>query len=107
MALGPVTTRVLEAGQGDRVIVFVHGTGGRADRWSRNLDAFADAGFHAYAFDLPGHGFASKGADVACSVPAYREVLGQHYAIAMSAVQVAALMEDRAQVEIEVTAVLP
>lgn len=38
---------------------------------------------------------------------AYREVLGQHYAIAMSAVQVAALMEDRAQVEIEVTAVLP
>lgn len=76
MALGPVTTRVLEAGQGDRVIVFVHGTGGRADRWSRNLDAVADAGFHAYAFDLPGHGFASKGVDVACSVPAYREVLG-------------------------------
>lgn len=38
---------------------------------------------------------------------AYREVLGAHYAIAMSAVQVAALMEDRAQVEIEVTAVLP
>jgi len=38
---------------------------------------------------------------------AYREVLGQHYAIAMSAVQVSALMEDRAQVEIEVTAVLP
>lgn len=38
---------------------------------------------------------------------AYREVLGPHYAIAMSAVQVAALMEDRAQVEIEVTAVLP
>jgi enamine deaminase RidA (YjgF/YER057c/UK114 family) len=37
----------------------------------------------------------------------YREVLGTHYAIAMSAVQVVALMEDRAQVEIEVTAVLP
>ncbi|MGN6831132.1 RidA family protein [Paucibacter sp. M5-1] len=38
---------------------------------------------------------------------AYREVLGQEYAIAMSAVQVAGLMEDRAKVEIEVTAVLP
>lgn len=38
---------------------------------------------------------------------AYREVLGQEYAIAMSAVQVVALMEDRAKVEIEVTAVLP
>ena len=37
---------------------------------------------------------------------AYRELIGS-YAVAMSAVQVAALMEDRAQVEIEVTAVLP
>lgn len=36
----------------------------------------------------------------------YREVLGQYYAIAMSAVQVVALMEDRAKVEIEVTAVV-
>lgn len=76
MTVGPISTRVLEAGQGDRVIVFVHGTGGRADRWSRNLDAFAKAGFHAYAFDLPGHGFADKGAGVKCSVPAYRQVLG-------------------------------
>ena len=37
---------------------------------------------------------------------AYRELIGS-YAVAMSAVQVAALMEDRAKVEIEVTAVLP
>ena len=36
----------------------------------------------------------------------YREVLGQEYGIAMSAVQVAGLMEDRAKVEIEVTAVV-
>ena len=35
----------------------------------------------------------------------YREVIGS-YAVAMSAVQVAALMEDRAKVEIEVTAVV-
>ncbi|RYY66354.1 MAG: alpha/beta fold hydrolase, partial [Comamonadaceae bacterium] len=77
LALGPILTRVLEAGSGDRHVVLVHGTGGRADRWVRNLDALAAAGYHAYAFDLPGHGFASKGAGVACSVPAYREVLGQ------------------------------
>ena len=38
---------------------------------------------------------------------AYREVFGRDYGIAMSAVQVAALIEDRAKVEIEVTAVLP
>lgn len=37
---------------------------------------------------------------------AYRELIG-NYAVAMSAVQVSALMEDRAKVEIEVTAVLP
>jgi enamine deaminase RidA (YjgF/YER057c/UK114 family) len=36
----------------------------------------------------------------------YREVIGS-YTVAMSAVQVVALMEDRAQVEIEVTAVVP
>jgi enamine deaminase RidA (YjgF/YER057c/UK114 family) len=36
----------------------------------------------------------------------YRQVLG-HYAVAMTAVQVSALIEDRALVEIEVTAVLP
>jgi enamine deaminase RidA (YjgF/YER057c/UK114 family) len=37
---------------------------------------------------------------------AYRDVIGS-YTVAMSAVQVAGLMEDRAKVEIEVTAVLP
>jgi enamine deaminase RidA (YjgF/YER057c/UK114 family) len=36
----------------------------------------------------------------------YREVIGS-YSVAMTAVQVAALIEDRAQVEIEVTAVVP
>jgi enamine deaminase RidA (YjgF/YER057c/UK114 family) len=36
----------------------------------------------------------------------FREVIG-HYGIAMTAVQVAGLIEDRAQVEIEVTAVVP
>jgi enamine deaminase RidA (YjgF/YER057c/UK114 family) len=38
---------------------------------------------------------------------AYRDVLGREYGVAMSAVQVSALMEDRAKVEIEVTAVVP
>jgi enamine deaminase RidA (YjgF/YER057c/UK114 family) len=36
----------------------------------------------------------------------YRELIGD-FGVAMSAVQVAALIEDRAKVEIEVTAVLP
>ncbi|HEU4376741.1 MAG TPA: RidA family protein, partial [Telluria sp.] len=37
---------------------------------------------------------------------AYRAVIGSHYP-AMSAVQVSALMEERARVEIEVTAIVP
>ena len=37
---------------------------------------------------------------------AYRELIGS-FNVAMTAVQVAALIEDRAKVEIEVTAVLP
>jgi enamine deaminase RidA (YjgF/YER057c/UK114 family) len=37
---------------------------------------------------------------------AYRETIGS-YAVAMTAVQVLALIEDRAKVEIEVTAALP
>ena len=37
---------------------------------------------------------------------AYRDVIGRHFP-AMTVVQVAGLLEDRARVEIEVTAVLP
>ncbi|MCV2352012.1 RidA family protein [Paucibacter sp. Y2R2-4] len=37
----------------------------------------------------------------------YREVMGAEYGVAMAAVVVAGLMEDRAKVEIEVTAVVP
>ncbi len=37
---------------------------------------------------------------------AFREIIG-HFDIAMTAVEVTALMEDRAKVEIEVTAVIP
>ncbi|GAB2872886.1 RidA family protein [Pseudoduganella ginsengisoli] len=36
----------------------------------------------------------------------YRDIIGQHYP-AMTAVQVAGLLEERARVEIEVTAIVP
>ena len=47
--------------------------------------------------------YLAAGADIGRS---FRELIG-NYSIAMTAVQVSALMEDRAKVEIEVTAVLP
>jgi enamine deaminase RidA (YjgF/YER057c/UK114 family) len=37
---------------------------------------------------------------------AYQEIIGRHYPV-MTAVEVASLMEDKARVEIEVTAVIP
>ena len=37
---------------------------------------------------------------------AYREIIGQHYP-AMTAIEVRALMEDKARLEIEATAVIP
>lgn len=70
-----VDTRVIEAGSAGQPIVLVHGTGGRADRWIRNVDALAAAGHRVFAFDLPGHGFASKGSGLDCSVPGYRKFL--------------------------------
>ncbi len=45
----------------------------------------------------------ARGAEIGA---AYREVMG-HYDVAMSAVAVSALMEARAKVEVEVTAVVP
>ncbi len=76
LRIATVDTRVIEAGAAGEPIVLVHGTGGRADRWRRNVDALAAAGHHVYAFDLPGHGFASKGGGLDCSVPGYRRFLG-------------------------------
>jgi pimeloyl-ACP methyl ester carboxylesterase len=70
-----LSTRVLEAGQGDSYVLLAHGAGARADRWYHNLGPLANAGHHVFAVDLPGHGFAQKGADIDCSVPGYSAFL--------------------------------
>ncbi|MSP51827.1 MAG: alpha/beta fold hydrolase [Alphaproteobacteria bacterium] len=68
---GKTLTRVLESGQGDKHVVLIHGLGARADRWTANLEVLAAAGYHCYALDLPGHGYADKRADFAYGVPAF------------------------------------
>ena len=70
-----VVTRVLAAGSGDDHMVLVHGVGARADRWRRNIDSLAAAGWHVHAFDLPGHGLAQKGDGPDYSVPGYARYL--------------------------------
>ncbi len=69
LAVNGVNTRVLEAGEGPAVL-FIHGLSTRADRWRAALDEFAQRGFRAIAFDLPGHGLADKGKDFDYSSPA-------------------------------------
>jgi len=66
-----VNTRVLEAGVGPRNLIFIHGFGARADRWSHTVERYATLGYHCHAFDLPGHGFATKGVGPEYSVPGF------------------------------------
>lgn len=75
--IGEVTTRIFTAGTEGRPIIFVHGFGAKADRWKLNMDPIAAAGFRAYAFDLPGHGFASKADNAPSTVPEFSEFLRQ------------------------------
>jgi 2-hydroxy-6-oxonona-2,4-dienedioate hydrolase len=75
LGVNGMLTRVLEAGQGERVVLFMHGLGARADRWRRNLDALAERGLRCIAFDWPGHGLARKGPDFAYNVPGFSAYL--------------------------------
>ena len=68
LAVGAGFTRIIEHGEGPAV-VFVHGLGARADRWRTTVERIGDLGFRAIAFDLPGHGFASKEASAPSTVP--------------------------------------
>ena len=52
---GGVRTRVIEAGEGPPLIL-LHGTGGHAEAYARNLEAHAEH-FHVYAIDMIGHGY--------------------------------------------------
>jgi pimeloyl-ACP methyl ester carboxylesterase len=51
----------------------IHGVGARADRWRRNIDPIAADGYHVYACDLPGHGFAAKGENFDYSARGYAD----------------------------------
>ena len=70
---GPV--RVLVAGEGDEVLVLLHGFGGDAENWRFNLDILAEERT-VLAIDLPGHGSSTKQAgDLGALVTAVTDVL--------------------------------
>jgi pimeloyl-ACP methyl ester carboxylesterase len=74
---GGVRTRVLQAGRQGPVVLLLHGLSARADRWRSNLDALGAAGMQVMAIDLPGHGFADKGARFDYSAAGYSAWLEQ------------------------------
>lgn len=53
--VGGVRTRAIEAGKGTP-LVFLHGTGGHAEAYARNIAAHAEH-FRVYSIDMVGHGF--------------------------------------------------
>jgi 2-hydroxy-6-oxonona-2,4-dienedioate hydrolase len=59
-----VRTRVVEGGANGPVLICLHGVGSRADRFIPTIPGLVDAGFHVFAIDFPGHGFADKRDDV-------------------------------------------
>jgi 2-hydroxy-6-oxonona-2,4-dienedioate hydrolase len=63
-----IRTRVVEAGEGAPLIL-LHGTGGHAEAYSRNLAAHA-ATFHVVAIDMLAHGY-TDAPGRACEIPDY------------------------------------
>jgi pimeloyl-ACP methyl ester carboxylesterase len=71
---GGVRTRVIEAGEGEPVIM-MHGLSGHAESFIRNVKPLAEAGYHTYAVDAIGHGFTDKPADAVYHSPLYERHL--------------------------------
>jgi pimeloyl-ACP methyl ester carboxylesterase len=61
---------VVEIGEGEPAIVFVHGLAGSWQNWLENIPHFAAAGHRVVAFDLPGFG-SSDMPDEKISIPGY------------------------------------
>jgi pimeloyl-ACP methyl ester carboxylesterase len=71
---GGVRTRVIEAGEGEPVIM-MHGLSGHAESFIRNVKPLAEAGYHTYAVDAIGHGFTDKPSDAVYHSPLYERHL--------------------------------
>jgi len=68
-----IPTRSLRAGEGEDV-VFLHGTSGHLEAFSRNFVPHVDAGFRCHAIDMLGHGYTGK-PDYPYEIPRYVEHL--------------------------------
>ncbi len=70
---GGVSTRALQTGQGTEHVIFLHGTSGHLEAFTRNLRAHA-ADYRCHAIDMLGHGYTDK-PDFPYEIPRYRDHL--------------------------------
>ncbi|MEM9036446.1 MAG: alpha/beta fold hydrolase, partial [Actinomycetota bacterium] len=72
---GGVSTRALIAGPEDGSdVIFLHGTSGHLEAFSRNFVPHVHAGFRCHAIDMLGHGYTGK-PDYHYEIPRYVEHL--------------------------------
>jgi len=72
---GGVPTRSLQAGpEGGPVVVFLHGTSGHLEAFTRNVRPHVEAGYRVHAIDMLGHGYTAK-PDYDMEIPRYVEHL--------------------------------
>ncbi len=72
---GGVSTRALIAGPDDgQDVIFLHGTSGHLEAFSRNFVPHVNAGFRCHAIDMLGHGYTDK-PDYVYEIPRYVEHL--------------------------------
>lgn len=55
-----ISIGLIDTGQGDQVIVLIHGLGSNAKSWIKNISALAEK-YRVIALDLPGYGKSDKG----------------------------------------------
>jgi 2-hydroxy-6-oxonona-2,4-dienedioate hydrolase len=68
---GGVATRSLQAGDPDGpVVVFLHGTSGHLEAFTRNVRPHVEAGYRVHAIDMLGHGYTAK-PDYDFEIPRY------------------------------------
>ena len=51
-----VRTRVIESGTSEKVLIFLHGTGGHAEAYLKNIASHSEH-FRVMAIDMVGHGY--------------------------------------------------
>lgn len=58
LEVGGFSTRVLDTGGDDPIMILMHGTGGHLEAYARNIGEFAQH-FRVVAYDYPGHGYST------------------------------------------------